>query len=457
MISSDVAAWVERLSWNQIPTEVVEDTKLRILDILGVMLGGTPSVLVKNVRRAALQEGSGDDAPVVGFAGRTTLSAAALVNGVLSSILEFDDTHIEAAVHPTGPVAAAAFPMGCKLGISGKQLIEAVLVGNELMCRLGQIAPGMLHKNGFQPTGVLGVFGATYALARILRLPKAAIVNAIGIAGSMSAGPMASFEDGTEVKSLHVGLAASSAVRAIAFAQNGISGPGVLFDGRFGYFRSHVQAQGYDFHFSRLTNGLGEEWEALNVVSKAYPCAYHIHPFLDVAFALKEEHGLRAESILEITCHIADYAVPLVCEPVAEKLRPKTTWHARVSIQHAIAEAIVTGKMDKSAFAESGLQDARINALADRVKYTVDPQADRNSLRADMEVRLRDGSVLRRRVEHMRGTRERPMTRDDFMTKFWSNAQGAVSDSVLEATAQSIVRLENVANVGALLDPLSRQ
>lgn len=457
-LNQRLADWICDFSWKQIPPHVIEDIKLRILDIIGVMLGGSSSEVVAAARGAIIEYAPGTEASILGFPGRTSLATAAFVNGVLSSILEFDDSHVETGIHSTAPVVSAAITLADLHGVTGKQLIEAVLIGSELTCRLGQVAPGMFQKYGFHPTAVFGVFGAVYALAKLLKLPPATVVNATGIAASLAAGSMASWEDGTSAKSLHVGMAASGALQAVTLAAHGISGPGPVFDGRFGFFRSHVQAQGYEFSYDAATRRLGLDWEVLNVASKAYPCGYVIQPFIDAALALRNSHRLDPDRISEVTCFIADYAVPLVCEPVAEKLRPVNSWHARVSLQHSVAEALVRGSLDKRAYAQEALRDERINSLAGRVKYAPDPRAaDRSILTGEMLVRSRDGGELRHRIAHMRGTRGNPMSREDFVAKFTRNAGDVVSAELLARTVVGILDLENAVNVAPLLRALSRR
>lgn len=455
-LSQHAAEWVCGFSHHDIPPEVIEDTKLRILDIVGVMLGGKHDELVSRVRRAASDNDNAADARALGFSDRTTLATAALINGVMASILEFDDAHVESGIHSTAPAASVAFPMGQKLALPGKRFIEAVLVGSELTCRLGQVAPGMLFRHGFHPTSVFGIFGAIYTLSKMLSLSSAQIVNAIGIGGSLSAGSMASWEDGTSAKSLHIGLVASGAVQAVSFAMRDISGPSGVFDGRFGFFRSHVQDPNYEYRFEALGHRLGKDWETLNVASKAYPCGYVIQPFIDAALELKARHGIQPDDISELTCFIADYAIALVCEPVNEKLRPKNTWHARVSLQHSVAEALVVGKLDKRAYEPSRLADPRINALADRVTFVADPRAsDRRILTGEILLKLRDGRDFRLRIEHMRGTRANPMSREDFVAKFTANTSDVLPAALMRETIAGILDLEKVENVASVFGRLS--
>ena len=102
---------------------------------------------------------------------------------------------------------AAALPIACAHDLNGKALISAVAIGNELTCQLGLIAPGQFHQNGFHPTGVFGIFGAIYAVAKCLGFDVNQTTNAVGIGGSLSSALMASWEDGSAAKSLHAGFA----------------------------------------------------------------------------------------------------------------------------------------------------------------------------------------------------------------------------------------------------------
>ena len=337
-------------------------------------------------------------------------------------------------------------------GASGRDLILAVLAGNELSSRLGLVSSARLYSLGIHPTGVFGVFGAAYALARAQALPAATLAGAIGICGSMSAALMASWEDGTDAKSLHVGLAAADAVRAIALARQGVSGPAGVFDGRFNWYRAHVQDPAARFDCSRLVEGLGARWEALNIASKAYPSAFPIHPYIEAALLLQRRHALAIADIERIECYITAARVATLCEPLAEKLRPLSAWHARVSLQHSVAEALVTGRSDKNAYAPEHLANPVINALAARVHYVVDEKeaADKTRSGGRVVMQLRDGRVLDHTVEHMRGTRRNPLSREDFAAKFRSNCAGVLDAGAAAQLLDGLFELDSATDLRPL-------
>lgn len=450
------ADWAAQLSLAHVSTEVVERTKLRILDLVGVMLASRSLDVVLASKRTALEFDSGG-VPIIGHPDTASLAGAAFVDGVMSAVLEFDDTHIESNIHPTGPAVAVAIPESHRRGLSGRQLIEAVLAGSELACRLGLIAPIRMHELGFHPTAVYGVFGAVYALAKARALTVQQTVDAIGAAGSMSAGLISSFEDGTSTKTLHVGLAASSAVRAVGLASQGVSGPASVFEGRFGWFRSYVQGD-VPFRFSALTDKLGIEWEVLNIASKAYPCAFTMMPHIAATLALRAQHRIAPPDVVKIECHIMPRSFPIVCEPVADKVRPRSTWHGRISLQHTVAEALVLGRMDKNAYAPEHLRDPDINALADKVRPVPDPAASRNLKRSGgkVAITLQDGREVSHVLDDMPGTRGNPLSVDDYVAKFRANVGDVLAPSLADETVNTLLRLETVDNVAPLFDKLSR-
>jgi len=457
-LSAQAAGWVTRTTLGEVPRDVIEHTKLRILDLVGVMLAASPLEAVAAARRAVTETDGGGGAAILGCPDETSLTAAAFVNGVMSAILEFDDTHIETNIHPTGPALAAALPLCHSRGLSGAQLVEAVLIGSELCCRLGRVAPVRMHELGFHPTAVYGIFGAVYAIAKARRLAVGQIIDAIGTAASMSSGLISSFEDGTATKTMHVGMAAASALRAVALATHGITGPSAVFEGRFGWFRSFVQTT-RDFNFNAVTDGLGSDWQVLNIASKFYPCAFTMMPHIAAALALRAEHNFDLGEIIEVQCHIMPRSFPIVCEPVEDKRRPATSWHGRISLQHTVAEALVLGRMDKNAYAPRSLRDPQINALADKVRHLADHEAMTNLQRSrgTVTIVLRDGRTLSHTIADMPGTRHNPIATADYVAKFRANVDGVLTPDVADEAIETLLALERVDDVTRLFDRLCRR
>lgn len=455
-VSTKLAEWALEFSLEHAPDEVIANAKSRILDIIGVMIAsyGHPSVAASE--RAQIDaDGGGRGAHALMTGAETSLAGAAFINGVASAVLEFDDTHIASNIHPTGVIGAASLPVAQALRLSGRQWLEAVIVGSEILCRLGLVSPVRMHEVGLHPTSVYGVFGATYAVARLRELSRRQTIDAVGTAASLSAGSIASFEDGTSTKTLHVGFAAAAAIRSVALAAQGISGPARVFEGKFGWYKSHVQSEP-EFRFSQLTENLGTHWEALNIATKLYPCAYTLMPFISAALALRADNTIDFDQIAETRCEIMPRSFGTVCEPLSEKRRPLTSWHGRISLQHTVAEALVLGRFDKSAYAEASLGDPRINALADKVVHIADPiaAADTSRSRGVMSIVFKDGHTISHTVEDMLGTARNPAPDTVYIEKFRANVDGVIPCGLAETVIDAIVGLDAVSNVDDLFSPL---
>lgn len=456
-LNEQLARWALALRYEDLPADVEAATRLRILDIVGLALSGSTIPQGRRAHAAALRMGSGRGAHTIGFRGETSAGLAALVNGTTSHAQEYCDTHNETFTHPSSPVVSAMLPLAEASGASGKQTILCVAIGIELACRISVAAPGMFHRHGFQTSSIHGIFGIAYAASRMLGLPLAQTMNAAGLCGTQAAGLLECFSDGSWAKSFSPGWAGHSAIAATCLAAEGFSGPASIFEGRFGLFRSHVQDAGYAFAFDRTLEGLGVHWESRNISFKPYPAGHFIHPFLDAALEL-HERGVRAGEVERIVCSIAGYMVPMVCEPVASKRRPGSDWHARLSLQYCVAEALSRGALGAGSFSPATMGDPQVLALADKVDYAVDPDAPPQGVFAGrLAVRLKDGRTLEASPARPWGSRDNPVTAEQVESKFHGNASlvmdparsGALREAVLGlARADGVSELVRLATPG---------
>jgi len=319
--------------------------------------------------------------------------------------------------------------------------------------RIGLAAPGQFHKVGFHPSGVMGTFGAAFGASRTLGLDIDRMRNAVGIAGSQASGILACWEDGTQSKFLHPGWSALSGIAAAFLAQAGCTGPAPVFESRFGLFASHVQDPAYTPDLSRITASLGGVWASRNISFKPYPTAHVIHPFIDALLHLRRAPGVRAENVGRIECRIAEYMIPVVCEPVAEKVAPATDSHGRVSLPYSLAEALYHGRLGVDGYSEASLRNPEILALARKVSWTVDAGAPgRDQFKGWVIVHLKDGRRLERIEPHNRGSAQNPMSADDVQAKFRENAARMLKPSQVEAIIERVDALETARSLQPLLE-----
>ncbi len=456
-LSEQAASWIKNVQYADLPAEVIEDTKFRVLDYIGLILAAASMPIGKTFRDGVLEvEGlgntRGNGATIIGFGDTTSPLWAAIANGGMSHALDYDDTHNETVNHITGPVASTALSLGESLGISGKEFLTTIAAGNELSCRIGTCSPTTLLAIGWHPTSVIGTLAAGQVAGRLLGLSEEHLKDTMGLTGSQAGGLMEHFQDGTLVKSMHPGWNAHSGIVAAYLAKNGLTGPATILEGRNGIFRTHVQKEGYEFTFDRMMKDIGQEWEILNASYKPYPCAHIIHPFLDALLYFYNEEGLRADDVKEIKCLVADYLVPISLEPADEKKRPRTDYHGRFSLQYSLGAALYFGRLGVEACEDKYIKNPDILAQVDKVTYEIDKNApSTRQFKGWIKIETSDGRKLEKIVDHNWGSKENPMTPADIERKFRENALLMLPENQVAEIIEKVHGLEKLKNIRELI------
>ncbi len=451
-LSRQLADWTLALRYEDVPRDVVEATKYRILDVIGLALAGLQTPFGQSVVDACAQMHPPGPCRVFGSGHRLGVTGAAFANGALSQALEYDDTHNESIVHMSSPAVAAALALAEMQPVSGKAVITAIALGNEISCRVGSVAPGQFHRRGFHPTGLFAPFGCTYLAGRLLGLAREQLVQACGIVGSFAAGLLECWVDGTQSKFLHPGWAAQSGIAAAFLGRTGTTGPGTVFEGRFGLFASHLQDPAVERDWPRISEGLGERWDSRYASFKPFPAAHVLHPYVDLLLRMRREHRIDPKQVREIVCPVAAFIVPIVCEPLIEKRRPNTDSHGRVSLQYTMAEALYLGALGRDAYREESLRNPDILRLADAVSYRVDPGfPGPERFKGQVRVVMNDGTVYEAVEEHNRGSAENPMTREELLGKLEENAQGVLARERIARLVGAVDGLESLADASSIV------
>jgi 2-methylcitrate dehydratase PrpD len=452
-LAAQLAAWVSRLTFNDLPADVVAATKLRVLDVVGLALAGSETPFGRATRDAAVALSPQGTSRVFGTGERVAASSAAFANAAFAQALEFDDTHNESIVHMSSPAVAAALALSEGQGIPGRDVIVAIALANEISSRVGSVAPGQFHRRGFHPTGLFAPFGITYLAGRLLGSAADTMAHAAGICGSVAAGLLECWVDGTQSKFLHSGFAAQNGIAAATLAHAGVTGPPTVLEGRFGLFASHLQHPDARKDFDRVTGDLGVKWESRSASFKPYPAAHVLHPYVDAVLRARETHGITAADVSHIECPVAEFNVSIVCEPIAEKLAPASDSHARISLQYTIAEALHEGRLGRRAYAAQNLRNPAILALAQRVRYYVDPGfPPPGRFKGAVRITLHDGRVIEETQDHNLGSPENPMTAAQLRAKFDENADGLLSAAQRDRLASTIDRLEQLDDAGTIVE-----
>jgi 2-methylcitrate dehydratase PrpD len=447
-----LARFVVDLALDEIPGRTVEAAQRLALDTIGNALAACPEDFGRAVLEVAGTLGGAPDCTLVGATPRVAAANAVLANATLAHGLDFDDTREDAIVH-TGCVAVTtALAAGEACGADGRAVLEAVIAGVEVMCRVGLAVPGALHARHFHPTAIAGSFGAAAAAGKLLGLHEDQLVHAFGICGSQAGGIIEYLADGSSTKRLHPGWAAHAGVVATLLARADFAAPATVLEGAHGLYAAF--AGGHDAaRLGALLDTLGHGWEIEALTFKPYPCGSIAQPYMDCARRLREEHGIRPEDVAAIRCRTAAGPVPRLWEPLALKHAPPNGYAAKFSLPYLIAVVLVKGSAGLAEFTEAAVGDPEVLRVADRVTYEVDPAIDYpRRFVGDVEVALADGRLLRARQDQPRGGPEAPLTGEELEAKFRGNAARALPT----ARAAPIIEAVRQLAAGAPLTDLMR-
>jgi 2-methylcitrate dehydratase PrpD len=434
-LARELAEWSGGVRWTDLAADHQAAVRGWLLDTLGVMLAAVDEPPGRVALDLARRHGGRPESTLVATGERLPAAWAALAHGTLAHTLDFDDTLPGPVVHPGSLVVPAALAAGEAVGADGAAVLGAIAVGYEWAARLGAAAGRGLHARGFHASGVVGPLVAAAVAARLAGLPPARAAEAVGLAGSMAGGLLEFLADGSWSKRLHPGWAAHGGLLAAGLAGAGFPGPPSVLEGRHGLYASFLGPGAADV--SAVARDLGRVWLSREVVTKLYPCAHVIHPFLDGALALRAREGVTAPDVLEVRCQVAPWQVPIVCEPRETKLAPQTEYQARASLPFALAAALTDGRVDLDTFTPAAIARPELRALAARVTHEPTVAND-SAFAAALEVETRDGRRL------VAGVTAAPPDPARVRTKFAATAGRLLDSERVTALAAAVSRPEPI-------------
>jgi 2-methylcitrate dehydratase PrpD len=355
-------------------------------------------------------------ASVLGRAQKVDMASAALVNGITSHTFDFDDTHLKTIIHPAGPVASAVLALAEQADAGGREVIDALVLGIDVSCRVGNAMYPHHYDRGWHITGSTGMLGAAAGCARLLRLDAKRTAMALGIAASQPVGMREQF--GTMTKPFHPGAAARAGLMAALMAAKGYTASAKALEAP----RGMMQTVSAKCDWSEITGELGERFEISFNSYKPFACGIVIHPSIDACAQLREQ-GVRPEQVERIELKVHS----LVLELTGKK-EPADGLQAKFSVYHGCAAGLMFGRAAEDEFSDEVVNRPDLVALRGKVVATVDDAIDEASV--DATAVLTDGRRVHVFVEHAIGSLQKPMTQAQLEAKFHG-----LSDPVLGAAA----------------------
>lgn len=423
-----------------------------VLDTLAVTLAGGVEPAVRAV--ATTLEPQAGAVPSFWTGGTYRQDDAALLIGMASHVLDYDDVSVLAMCHPSAPVLSALLAVADRRATSGRALLEAFAVGTEVLIRLGQALGFRHYALGFHATATLGTVGAAAACARLLRLDRRCTGHALAIAASLASGLRANF--GSAVKSLHVGIAAANGLKAARLAAGGVEGADDAFEGQ-GYLHAF---SGGEVTAWPSGLGLGAPFAIVEpgFEQKRYPCCYMLHKIIEATLALRRETGLGLEYVAAMSVDMPNGATAPLIHPY-----PRTGLNALFSAPYAVVAGLSDGRVDLQSFTDAAVARPGLQARLRDVSVAEDetpPKQGRDVGAAPVTVTLRPaaGGAVSRTVSALPGSPQDPITPDQARTK-WRDCLRRANPGADPAAVDSLLDrgrdLGGAATIGGWLETLA--
>jgi 2-methylcitrate dehydratase PrpD len=391
-VTRRLARYVVSARAEDLPASVRVEATRTLLNWTGCAVGGSRHATV-DIAISALSPFSGAaQATILGRRERMDIMHAALMNGISSHVFDFDDTHLRTVIHPAGPVASAILALSEYRPVSGADFVNALVLGAEVECRIGNAVYPAHYDVGWHITGTVGPFGAAAAAGKLLHLSEQQMVWALGLAATQPVGLREMF--GTMTKSFHPGRAAQNGLTAALLASKDFTSSSQGIEAPRGWASVLSTARNY----AAITENLGGHYEISENSYKPFPCGVVIHPAIDGCIQLRKQYKLSSDQIerVELKVH------PLVLELTGRKM-PQTGLEGKFSVYHAV-------------------RNAGTVALRERVVAAIDPAIAEDQVR--ITIVMKDQRRLEKYIEHCAGSARNPMTNAQLEAKFTGLADG---------------------------------
>jgi 2-methylcitrate dehydratase PrpD len=440
-VTQNLARFVVETRWEDIPEQARHEAKRALLNFFAVAIAGCRTEPVELALRTLAEFSGGKQAAIVGRSERIDALGAAFLNAAGANVFDYCDTHLPTVVHPTAPLAPALLSLAELRRVTGPELLLAFVLGFEIECRVGgAVSPGHYPK-GWHITSTCGVFGSAAGAAKLLGLNENQVVWALGNASTQSAGLCECL--GWPAKSVSVGNAARNGLFSALLAEKGFSGPAEPIAGAQGF----LAAMGEPPNWAALTEGLGKTWEVNDNSLKPYPAGFVIHPLLDCALDWRRQHpGAEVE-------RVAVRGNPLLLQRT-DRPEVASGRESQVSLQHAVAAALVLGKAGLDQFTDACVDDPVVKEMRRKVEVASDPAI--STIAVEMDFWTKDGKKHSVSTQAARGSSANPLKDSEVEQKLLDEARSWRPAHDIKPLIDAVWALDksgDVSNLAAMTVP----
>jgi 2-methylcitrate dehydratase PrpD len=438
-VTSRLTDYILSAHWSDLPENVRHEALRSFFNIFGCTVGGARHEVVDIADKALGEYAGAPHATVIGRGRKADALHACLINCLGSSIYSYDDTHAEAVVHPSGPVAAAALALAERRPTNGADFLLAFALGVEMACRLSKAisVPPAKGTVAWSQTGITAGIGAAVAATKLLLLDATRLQYAIGIALSQAAGFRVMHA--TMVSSFMPAQGAQTGLRAALLAEAGFTASPAALEGKYGYLEVFAERA----HLPSLVDGLGERFEILRNTYKPYPCGIVIHPIIDACLQLRREHKIDPAAVARVHIKASPGAIAL-----CDRRNPQNELQAHVSLYHWTAATLIRGTAGIEELLDPTVQDPAVAAFQDMVDVVGDDSMAADA--AEVTITLKDRTSRTCRIDDCIGSATNPMSDAGLSRKFSELAEPVVGAVRSKELVDRTWAVETMADVGDL-------
>jgi 2-methylcitrate dehydratase PrpD len=376
---------------------------------------------------------------------RVSVEGAAFANGALMHVRSQDDTHAPSTSHPGTPVIAAALSVAEACGSSGPNFLLSVILGYEVLCRIGRDFDEQISQRGFRVAAVFGAFGAAAASAKLLDLAPAQASHALALAAHFGGGLAQVWEEGSAEYPLQLGFAARNGILAARAASAGATAARWALEGKSGFYRAYADTVD---EASEIVSGLGESWQLSDVTVKPYPVCAILQGPVGSMISLARNNELPAESVKSVALYLNPFEAHY---PGIDNPGPfASTTAAKMSAQFSLAVAALEHRLALDDLAR--LSEPRIADFATRVRVIGDPAVAARLSR--LQIVTHDGRVLTADVTAPAG---QPSLAEISQFARTLSPEVGVPAAAMDKIVDEIRSLENSPTLKPLLDAITVQ
>jgi 2-methylcitrate dehydratase PrpD len=454
--SLTLAKHITDIGYDDLPSNVLDAAKKSFLDALGVTLAaGTLGEGCKAFVDLAIAEGGKKESTILGFGAKAPAFMAAFANGSMAHALDFEDAHDEAPVHPNAATIPAALAVAESIGnVSGREFITAIVLGCDLVCRLGLALNGNPLEYGWYIPPILGAFGATAAVCKLLNLTVEQILDAFSLTlCQATCSAELTHSPHSVVRSIRDAFSAKAGVLSALLAKQGVTGFHQPIEGKAGLYNLYARG---NYDPSRLTNELGRTFEGANVSFKPWPSCRGTHSYIDAVLQILDAGNLKPSDVEAIKVVVSPVN-QMLCEPLERKQNPVTAIDAKFSLPFVMATALLYGRVTLDHFTPQALADQDVLAIARKVTYEVDTGLTlKETTRGFLQINTRN-ETFSKRVDFAYGHPKNPISQEALVSKFMDCARHSakrISKKKLDEIVELILNLEQVENIREITEAL---